>query len=285
MSFSQRLSNSWAMLGACLEILKSDRKLLLFPLMALVSAAIVAVMFILPFYLVAAGAHGDDEMTVGLYVVLFFFYVAEYCVGIFFSVALVATVMRRMDGQPTSISDGLTMAMGRIWQILGYAVLAATVGMILRAIAERLGFLGNIVTSIIGVAWGLATFLVTPVLVVRGVGPLEAVKESAGLFRRAWGESVVGMTGLGLAFMALYFSVAIIGGGLAAVAFSHDMAAIGAVLVTLLVIAVAVLALAQSTLSGIFSAALYRYATTGQGVGPISRETLAGAFAPKAQKG
>ena len=53
----------------------------------------------------------------------------------------------------------------------------------LRMISERSGNLGRIVTSLVGLAWNLATYLVVPVLVIEGVGPVEAIKRSAGLLK------------------------------------------------------------------------------------------------------
>src|SRR5437762_791926 len=81
-----------------------------------------------------------------------------------------------------------------------FALIAATVCMILRAIEERVGFIGRIVVGLIGMGWSLATYLVVPVLVARDVGPIDAVKESATLFKKTWGEIVIGQVGLGAAF-------------------------------------------------------------------------------------
>ena len=60
--------------------------------------------------------------------------------------------------------------------------------------------------KLIGVAWTLATFLVVPVLVTRDVGPIDAVKESAGLLRETWGENLIGNVGLGLVFAVAYLA-------------------------------------------------------------------------------
>ena len=51
--------------------------------------------------------------------------------------------------------------------------------------ARLVGFLG-------GLAWGLATFFVVPVLAVEGLGPIAAVSRSASVFRHRWGETLSG---------------------------------------------------------------------------------------------
>ena len=94
-----------------------------------------------------------------------------------------------------------------------------------------------------------------PVLVTRDVGPVDAVKESAELLRRTWGENLIGNLGRPL-FISL----------------------------VLLLVIVAFLALSalHATMQGVYSAALYRYATDHAtplpGFGP---ELLEGAFAAK----
>ena len=62
--------------------------------------------------------------------------------------------------------------------------------MVLRAIQERGGIVGQIGAAIAGVAWALITFLVVPILVIEGVGPMEAIRRSGGLLRQTWGEQI-----------------------------------------------------------------------------------------------
>ncbi|MFS8085119.1 MAG: DUF6159 family protein [Acidobacteriota bacterium] len=161
-----------------------------------------------------------------------------------------------------------------------YAFIAATVGMILRAIQERVGFVGKIVVGLLGVGWTVATYLVVPVLVTRDVGPVEAVKESATLLKRTWGENVIGQAGLGFAFGLIQFAVVLPGIALvAAAAFTHSVPLIVAAVVVL-VSAVLLTFLIHGALSGIYAAALYRFATDRQGTQGFSAEALQLAFRP-----
>ena len=88
---------------------------------------------------------------------------------------------------------------------MGYALIAATVGTILRAIEERVGFIGRIVVAIIGAGWTLATAMTLPVLIEEGVGPIDAISRSLALLRRNWGENLIGNGGisLGVAVVAI----------------------------------------------------------------------------------
>ena len=100
------------------------------------------------------------------------FYVVSYFITLFFSTALVGAAMIRMDGGNPTLSDGLRIAWQRKGRIFGYACIAATVGLLLRMIEERVGWVGRIVVKLIGVGWTLATFLVVPIIVTRDVGPV-----------------------------------------------------------------------------------------------------------------
>ena len=203
----------------------------------------------------------------------------QYIVIFFFNTALVGAAMIRLDGGDPTVADGLRIARGKMLPIIGYAAIAATVGMILRAMEERAGFIGRIVVGMIGVAWTLATFMVVPVLVEQDVGPIDAVKESALLLKKTWGENLIGNGGIGVAFGLITFAVILVGGGLTAISASNNnMLPMTITLGALTVVAVLGVALVQSALAGIYSAALYRYATDGQAPSGFDGEVLQQAF-------
>lgn len=257
----ERLSRSWGLIKASAGVLAKDKELLVFPLLSAVCTLIVAAAFLLP----AFGMGALDGLREGgtsptVYVFAFLFYLVQYFVIFFFNSALVGAAMIRLEGGDPTLSDGLRIASSKALPILGYAAIAATVGMILRAIQERSGFLGRLVAGFLGVAWTVASFLVVPVLVSRNVGPIDAVKESAVLLKKTWGENLIGQGGVGLVFGLIFFAMIIVGGGaIIAVATTGNGVLIGLV-VALVIIALLLGGLVQAALSGIYSAALYRYA-------------------------
>jgi tetratricopeptide (TPR) repeat protein len=156
---------------------------------------------------------------------------------------------------------------------------AATVGMVLRAISERAGFLGRLAVGLVGMAWTLATYLAVPVLVTKDVGPLDAVKESAALFKRTWGEQVVGNFGMGWVVVLAGLSWCIVSVLLMVLGaqISPWGVAAGAVVA---VAGFVFLALLASALKGVYTAALYRYASTGE-AGYFEPAMVENAFRPK----
>src|SRR5436190_6742826 len=204
---SSLMKQSWA-------VLQSDRKLMLFPVLSSVACLFVLASFALPIIVspglwnaVLRAVHEElggkaavehQGMKLHLPVIVgFAFYLINYVVIVFFNAALVACAVKRFGGGHPTMGYGLREAGARWPQILAWSILAATVGYILQAIEERLGFVGKMVLGLVGVAWSVVTYLVVPVLAVERVGPIRAVRRSAELLTKSWGEAVVGNLSLG----------------------------------------------------------------------------------------
>jgi hypothetical protein len=275
------IGRSWELAKDSFRVLRSDKELLIFPLLSFVVLVIVSISFMLPFIAVGGVTSAQEGHTnIASYVVAFFFYVVSYTVTFFFQTALVGAAMIRLDGGDPTVGDGFRIAFSRLPKIIGYAIIAATVGMILRLISERAGIVGQIIGGVLGFGWTIATFLVVPVLVVENVGPIDAVKRSTALLKQTWGERIIGNVGIGLVFGLLMFLVVLLGGAVAYFLFQASVS-LGIVAVVALVILVAILALIASALSGIFTASIYRYATKGDGGTMFNSQTLAAAFRQK----
>lgn len=279
-----RFSRSWSLIKASAGVLAKDKELLVFPLLSSICCLIVAAAFILP--ALGMGAldglsRGGGGVEIGSYVLGFLFYLVQYCVIIFFNSALVGAALIRLDGGNPSLVDGLRIASGKIVPILGYAAISATVGVLLRSVQERAGWLGRMVVGFLGVAWTVASFLVVPVLVSRDVGPIDAVKQSALLLKKTWGENLVGQGGVGLVFGLIFSGLVFLGVGAIAVAAQSGSSVLVGMIVVLVIIALVLTALIQAALSGIYSAALYRYATGDGGSEGFDTDLLGHAFAAK----
>lgn len=279
-----KFARSWALTKASMGVLRSDKELLVFPLVSAVTVILVALSFILPMFGLGLFDRMDRDgsgMPAAFYAWLFAFYLVQYFVMFFFNSALVGAAMMRLDGADPTVADGLRIARGKWRQILGYAAIAATVGMLLRAIEQRAGFIGRIVVGLFGVAWTLATFLTVPVLVARDVGPVDAVKESAALLKTTWGENLIGNGGLGLVLGLLNVGVILFGAALAVMLASQGLGVLAIFAVVLAGLVVLGIALVQSALTGIYSAALYRYAVQGNAPAGFDGVLLQGAFQRK----
>ncbi|MCX7555753.1 DUF6159 family protein [Xanthomonadaceae bacterium JHOS43] len=280
----QRFSRSWSLIKASAGVLSKDKELLVFPLLSAICTLIVAAAFVLPAFGLGALdglSDGGEGLPLLAYVLAFAFYLVQYFVIFFFNSALVGAAMIRLDGGDPTLRDGLRIASGKLLPILGYAAIAATVGMILRAIQERAGFIGKIVSGFLGVAWTVASFLVVPVLVARNVGPLDAVKESALLLKKTWGENLIGQGGVGLVFGFIFVGLVLAGGAAIVGAAMTGSGVLIGLVVAIVIIVLMLAGLIQAALSGIYSAALYRYASGDGATDGFDAGLLEHAFAAK----
>ena len=274
-----KIRNSWELLKASVAVLRADKELIVFPILSTVAVLIVTASFALPMLFAgfADSLFAGDSQVLGA-IVGFIFYVVQYFVIIFANSALVGAAMIRLRGGDPTVGDGFRIAFEHIGKILVYALISATVGMILRMISEKGKGIGRFVSSIVGMAWNLATYLVVPVLVVEDCRPMEAVKRSANYLKKTWGEQIAGNFSVGLIFGLAFLLVILIAVPVFyLVIMTESIALIVATAVVFLLVFV-FLGLINSTLNGIYIAAVYRYAAEGETGGFFDREMVEGAF-------
>lgn len=277
-----RISRTFELAGASWRILKADKELVILPLLSLLATAAVAFTFISPLLdscTTDASGAAACELATSDYILLAVMYVTLAFITIFFNAALIHAANDRMSGGDPGLGSAIRGAMVRVHRILPWAIVSATVSVILRTIEERTGWLGRVIAGIIGVAWSLVTFLVIPVLVIEDVGVVQAVKRSGVMFKKTWGENMAAQVGFGL----LGFLLMLPGIGVAVFGYSQG-GSTGAILIAAGVAWVLVVVLVLSALNGIFQTALYRYAS-GAGTTAYPEAVMASAFAPKRGSG
>jgi hypothetical protein len=289
----ERIHRGWGIVGASWSVLKLHPKLLLLPILSGLAFLLLIGAIVLS---VLAGAMSPranhlldfldnarfDQPVV--YAALFAFYFVCAFIAIFFNAALVFCALEAFAGRTPSLRGGLATASGRLPQILGWALVSATVGLLLNALQnalrDRLGFLGSLLGGLLELAWAVVTYFVVPVLVVDGVGPIEAVKRSAAILKRTWGESVAGQGGLGIISFLLLLPVFLVL-GLAVVSAGDNLGIVLAVLLPVVILYIIALSVVFGALGAIFRTGTYIYATTGQAPTAFDAALLQGAFRSK----
>jgi hypothetical protein len=265
------------------DVLRKDKELLLFPVLSAVSLLVALAVFVLPLYALL-GSDGvqriiDDETTeVQVWKVLYVFclYFIIAFVTIFFNTAMVGAVLLRLNGYDPTVGDGLRIAFARLGAIFGWALLAATVDMLLRILeGDRKKFsLGRILAPMLAHAWALMAFLVVPVLVVEGLGPIAALSRSAELLRKTWGEQIVGNVGLAALFT-------LIGGmGIILILAFGEVTGLWYIALPVLVLFVILTAMVCETLGAIYRASVYHFAVAKPLPSAMDRDLVASAFVP-----
>ena len=118
-------------------------------------------------------------------------------------------------------------------------------------------------------------------MVFENIPVFESIKRSGQLFKKTWGENVIGQFSMGLFFGVLFAM------GMLAFVFSFLSGSATVVGLTFgaVVIFWVLLGIISSTLNGIFVAALYHYANTGKVPEAFSPELVTRTFMPKVKPG
>lgn len=273
-----KFKTSWALAKSSWAVLCQDKQLAVFPVLTFLGSVVVAGLFFgLVLVTRTTDAAGNKALGPIGYVLIALAYLGLAFVQTYFLAALVAGANERLNGGDPTIGSALAAANRRLHVILAWSVIQATVGLILQAIRERLGFVGVLIAGALGAAWEILTFLTVPIIVVEGVGPLNALKRSGRLFKSTWGENLVGQAGLGLVGLvaSLPGILVIVLGALTGV----TAVIIGAVAIGGIYLCVA--AAIINALSGIYRTALYRFATEGEAPAGFDQEIMVSAFRPK----
>jgi hypothetical protein len=217
MRFFDRMSNGWTLGMTSLKTIWENKSLLVFPLMSSIALIVVT----LSFFGGAFAIFGKDlnlfldELAGGseilLYGILFIFYLVNYFIIVFFNVGLVHCARLIFEGKEATIKDGLDYSGSRLSSIINWALLAATVGVLLQFLEDRLGWIGQIVVGFIGIAWSIATFFVVPIIAYEDIGPIDALKRSGTLMKEKWGESIGANFSFGVFFLLGYLVIILSG--------------------------------------------------------------------------
>jgi hypothetical protein len=270
--------NTLSLLGTSWRVLRNDG-LVMFPLALGVSLLIVL------FYMLLAFQYGGtfDRVVHGFDVLPadFIFLCLSYLGGSFviayFTAALVAAEHYRTVGGTPDFRMGLEAANDRLGAIALWALIVSTAGVALKRIAP--GVPRHSANLFGALVWGGATLLVTPVMMVEGSPPLEAMRRSAGIFTETWGRQLAGNFGFGVLYVLLLAAALGLGGGLYMLGVPVTIAVFTSVVLF------ALLAATVKCLESVFIVALYNYACLGEPDGSFAEEVLRDAYVFKKARG
>ena len=258
--FFGSISNTIDLMKSCIRVLKKDKELILFPILA----AIFVILFVwiiftfvgLDMSALTAEDNQSEEMPVIPLLILLF---GANFIVVFFNSALVSAALDRLRGGNPNIRSGLSHATKHIHHIFIWSIIVTIMALIfaaIRASARNRGAVGQIMTSIFAsllqAGWAMMTFFVVPIIVSENLSPFAAIKRSSGLFKQTWGNQVTANFGFGIfQILALLASAAL---GWFFGLMSANLGMIVGVLCATTSISIIY------TLEGIYKAALYEFA-------------------------
>ena len=265
-----RIRNTIELAKTSWGVLQKDRELVALPVLGFLLTLVVGSE--------STSAATDDEALPAASGILFLLgALGAGVVSIFFSGAVVAGAHERMSGGDPTVGSSIGRAVQRIPGLVPWALLTTTVGLVISALRERAEGIGRFLLGGIDLAWDVTTYLTVPAIVIDDQGPIDGLRESAGLLKSTWGENLASRVGFGIVgFVAAIPAIVLIA---IAGATGVDAFVIAAVVLGGLWLALVVAVI--STLGGIFKTALYMYATTGRAPEGFEGADLGGTFTRK----
>jgi len=294
-----RLQRSWQLFKRSVLVIREHPKLLLFPIVTFLLTGVIALFFLAPVALVfvaphwlggkahalaesfgflrlqKAGTFNFQVQPVGA-AILAGIYLLNMFLATMASVAFNHEIFEAFDGKPVSISRGIGVACKRWKSVLLWSLLAGVVGLIIRAIEDRLELVGRFLAGLIGLAWSVASVFAISILARDETlsNPFKVLSKSADTIKRTWGEALAGYIGMrGANLLVLWSSILfwIGAGGVAYLVSNPWILLIAAVPWLLAVLAYAYL---SSIADRVYLCALYLYASEGAVPGPYDASMM-----------
>ena len=288
-SIGERLSRSWELFKRSVRVISEHPKLLVFPVFTGICTLTIALFFLVPVALTIAvptWIAGSAVQSVADHIgflrfdpgsserfqlqpigsaILAVMYLVNLFLATMGGVAFNSEIIEALSGREVSIRHGVRVALDRWQAVLLWSLMAGLVGLLIRALEERLAFVGRLVAGMLGLAWSVAAIFAIPIL-VRDPGlrnPFEVLKQSASTIRKTWGEMLTGYVGMrGMNFVVFVLSVlfwVMLGG--AAIALSNAWILLPGGLAWL--VAIVGYSYLASVASRVYVCALYLYAAEG----------------------
>jgi Family of unknown function (DUF6159) len=292
---ARKIANGVQLTQQCWRALRRNPQLIIFPLLSSIALVIVAASLIIPSLLaVTYLSHGQaferDDIRLAVQIIavaiLFLFYFVCYTVIIFSNTALVGVSLKLLQGESATVCDGIGIAMKHLGQIIGFAVISATLGTLAKLSSsaskrDSENGIAGVLTMMMGAfqgVWSVVVFFAIPVYVVENLGAIASIRRSWDIFKQTWGESFTGKAVIGgVGCLVKFVLLAIIAALIAVTAATNYILLLG-IAILFGIISFVVLALFNGAINGVFQASLYHYATTGDAGQFIDNDLARNAF-------
>jgi len=263
-------SRSWAIAKLSLDVIRKDKELILFPILAGFFSFLFIVAILFPSVIAVLIAGSMPKLSGVVILSLFIIYFGLAFISTFFSVCVVYTTKKRFEGGNATFGESIGFAFKKVHLIVYWSLVSASVGLILRFIenlAEKNKGIGAILLRVVyyllGALWSVVTVFVVPAMVYHDLTPFAAIKRTVESLKKTWGESLIRYYGVGLV-QFLFVVLGIIGCFVLffAGSFFGVVGIVSAVIIAIIYFVGVIVFF--SLLSSIFNTALYAYANKGK---------------------
>ena len=249
-----RISNTFNTIKLCVRVLKKDKELIFFPIMAAFSVLALAFVFWAMGLIDIQEEQANSTSFSDFIPEIILLFVANFFIVLFNS-ALISGALHRLRGGDPNVGSAMNHALKHIHHIFIWSIIVTIVAILIAIVKgdRREGsFVRQILGSMLQYGWTMMTFFVVPIIVAENMAPISAIKKSSSLFKRTWGDQVTANFGFGIIqILAIMISGAI--GWFFGLLNPTLGIGIGALFAAISVSVV-------YTLEGIYKAALYEFA-------------------------
>lgn len=292
-----KFQRSWALLKCAFRVVFANKKLLLFPVVLTLLMIVMAAFFLAPVVLWPTGhglaqeAHwqavarqwtirGPKGESLGFtpagYALAAVFYLLATFLATFVNVAFYSQILNALRGHSVSVSAGLRLAWSRLGAIVAWSLFTGLVGLIIRSLEERVGFVGRWIIGLIGLAWSVASVFAVPIIVVgtEGAHPLRILKTSAATLKKTWGESLLGYLGLQFGGLLVLLGSVVLFVAAGVLSIAMETAWIIAVTAAVWLLSLIAFYFLVNVAGQVYRGALYLYAAEGTAPSPFDKEQM-----------
>src|SRR5581483_5880547 len=306
-----RFTRSWLLFKSSISVIARNKELLVFPIVISVLSLIIILFFVAPVALWPTGhaytslehwqtigstfftvtdsmshagraytSHTNVTYSPAAVAYLVLLYLVSMFLATFFNVAFYNEILAALTGKPVSLSRGLKFACSRYQAILMWTLFAGLVGLIIKAMEQKLDIVGKIIARMIGVAWSVASVFVIPIIVrdQQSVNPVNMLRKSAQTLKRTWGEALIVYAGIAFGNLIVVFGSLILLGGAVYVSIQANNYVLLAVAVGVWLMGLLVWSYLMNVAGLVYKGALYLYAAEGVIPAPYNREMLDAAW-------
>jgi len=276
------IATNWRLFRGCAALLQRNRRLMIFPLLAIAAVLIEMTLFSGAALLYVGCTGGLHAATFEhwfnthlqswwqfLAFIMPCYLILNFTI-IFCNSALVACALAQLEGGDATIRAGLRIAWENRGRIFIWSLITGIVSTLIQYVLSAIpGVPSKLAGMLGGLAWSLATFFVVPLLVFERTNVFDSITRSAELIKRTWGPQItmrVGFGAISLVFTLLSLAVTLLFVAVVAIMPGSHPGITGALIVGAVVACILVLcaiSLVIKCLELLYTAVLYSYARTG----------------------
>lgn len=187
---------SFELIKIAFSYVRQEGELFVYALLSFISSFIILASFAITdfFYIEKLENISQDQKQLITYGVMFIFYLVFYFITFFFNTAIITSVKRKLNWEENKFWDWIRDSMANLWKILQWALVSATVALILRIIESKFkenSTVWKLIVKFLGWAWSILTFFAFPMMILQNKWPIDSVKESSLLFKKTWWEMAI----------------------------------------------------------------------------------------------